>query len=66
MISTPFHPTPHSPSGGSERGLLPSLNNGEETGKRISHDRAQLLEYAVLAVYRLTANKAYHLGVESE
>jgi hypothetical protein len=25
-ISTPFHPTPHSPSGGSERGLLSSSN----------------------------------------
>jgi len=32
MISTPFHPTPHSPSGGSERGLLSSLNKGEEEG----------------------------------
>ena len=44
MISTPFHPTPHSPSGGSKRGLLSSLKNRVKMGIRISHDVSAQLE----------------------
>ena len=41
MISTPFHLTPHSPSGGSEKGLLSSQKR-EEAGEQVSHGKAQL------------------------
>jgi hypothetical protein len=34
-FSSPFHPTPHSPSGGSERSLLSSLNGAREDGKTV-------------------------------
>ncbi len=39
LIFTPFHPTPHSPSGGFERGLLPTTEIRVEEGKRISRAR---------------------------
>jgi hypothetical protein len=32
-IFTPFHPTPHSPSGGSERSLLPTSSGAEGENK---------------------------------
>jgi len=59
MISTPFHPTPHSPSRGSERGLVSSPEIGEERGERISHDSAQLGKSAGLAVLTMSVNQGY-------
>jgi hypothetical protein len=38
LIFTPFHPTPHSPSGGFERGLLPTSEVPVKLEKRISRD----------------------------
>ena len=35
-------------------------------GKRISHDDAQTQNNSGLAVYRLSMNKIYDLGVQSE
>ena len=43
--------------------VLPSVRR--KMGERISHDPAQAGKNAGLAVYRLSANKAYDLGVES-
>jgi hypothetical protein len=64
MISTPYHLTPHSPSGGSERGLLSSPSIRVKMGERISQDAARPGKNVGLALNRLPANKIYELGVE--
>jgi len=56
-----FH---RSPSGGSERSLLSSLNTGEEMGKRISYDSYECRLNTDVAVCRPSANIAYDLVVE--
>ncbi len=44
LIFTPFHPTPHSPSGGFERGLLPTSEVRVKLEKGILHGARQLVK----------------------
>src|ERR1700692_4939893 len=53
LIFAPFHPTPHSPSGGSEGSLLPTSNVQVEREKNNSRDAGQLMQDVANAVRNL-------------